>query len=143
MFFQVRLPEATRTSGADCAAVDSQYAKITTEEECKEAAAALDLEYKRFYYNRKGGTKPRNPRNFDGIRGGRKCVSRHFIDKNSVWWRSTTIVSCTFWRQNTFWDFLGHFWAPPLMKAGYGARSKLSHLYFLHPETRVGRHYFS
>ena len=69
-----------------------------------------------------GETKPRNPRHFDGIEGGRKRVSDTFTHKNNG---SEEHNHC----------FMHHFgvktlsetlFPPPLKKPGYGARRKLS-----------------
>ena len=57
--------------------------------------------------------KPRNPRHFDGIKGGRKRVSDVFVGKDSV--------SCTRGAQPLFHTLFGvkalsgTLWAPPLM----------------------------
>ena len=58
-----------------------------------EAATQVEDEQKLYALNwsapaELGSPKPRNPRHFDGSKGGRNSVSecfRHVLDKNSVW----------------------------------------------------------
>ena len=65
-------------------------------------------------------SKPRNPRNFDGIKGGRKRVSDTFTTK--------TVFDACRGAQPLFHALFGvkilsgTLFAPPLQKPGYGAR---------------------
>ena len=74
-----------------------------------------------------GKAKPRNPGHFRRIKGGRKRVPDTLLAK--------TVFDALRGAQPLFHDVsctvlpskhcLGHFWALPLMKPGYGARQGL------------------
>ena len=54
--------------------------------------------------------KPRNPRHFEGIHGGRKCVADTLLTKTefgALKGAQPRFHTYTFWRQNTFWDTFG------------------------------------
>ena len=54
-----------------------------------------------------GATKPRNPRHFDGIKGGRKRVSGTLLTKtvfDALRGAEPLFHTYTFWRQNTVRD---------------------------------------
>ena len=72
---------ACTAAGAECSTVlDRKQKEVEESWQLKvEQSESLLL----LSQNSNGCTKPRNPRHFDGIEGGRKCVSDVFTHKNS------------------------------------------------------------